>query len=295
MGNEVSRRLPVILVPIIKCVDDPDPRVRYYATESLYNVAKVARFNMLDHFNSIFDVLCKLFADVDIEVKHGAQVLDHYLKDLVNDNEGFAVDSFIPLLQKYLKISNPYIRQLLLGWITALDTVPDIDMVKRLPDFLDGVYNMLSDNNKEIRESADKCLAEFLLEVKETDNVDVLPTVPILVNQCQSIHKSNRLTALTWINEFILLVHDKLVSKIADLVGAVMHCLSDEDSEIKKIAEGNNILLRELIKKTNESFTESPIIDIAIEQLGNFENENARLGNIYIYHYFFYYIIIIIK
>jgi hypothetical protein len=36
---------------------------RYYACESLYNIAKVARQAILPHFNPIFEGLCKLFAD----------------------------------------------------------------------------------------------------------------------------------------------------------------------------------------------------------------------------------------
>jgi hypothetical protein len=32
----------------------------------------------------------------------------------------------------------------------------------QLPDFLDGLFNMLSDSNREIRQAADGALAEFL-------------------------------------------------------------------------------------------------------------------------------------
>jgi vacuole morphology and inheritance protein 14 len=34
--------------------------VRYYACESLYNVAKVARGDVLKYFNEIFDALSKV-------------------------------------------------------------------------------------------------------------------------------------------------------------------------------------------------------------------------------------------
>lgn len=36
---------------------------------------------------------------------------------------------------------NPFVRQFLVGWITVLDSVPDIDMLGFLPDFLDGMYS----------------------------------------------------------------------------------------------------------------------------------------------------------
>ena len=40
------------------------------------------------------------------------------------------------------------------GWITVLDSVPDIDMLAYLPDIMDGLLNMLSDPNREIRQQA---------------------------------------------------------------------------------------------------------------------------------------------
>lgn len=39
-----------------------------------------------------------------------------------------------------MNVLNPYVRQFLVGWITVLDSVPDIDMLGFLPDFLDGWY-----------------------------------------------------------------------------------------------------------------------------------------------------------
>jgi hypothetical protein len=36
----------------------------------------------------------------------------------------------------------------------------------QLPDFLDGLFNMLSDSNREIRQAADGALAEFLRYVQ---------------------------------------------------------------------------------------------------------------------------------
>ena len=47
-----------------------------------------------------------------------------------------------------------------------MDSVPDINMLDWLPDFLDGLFNMLSDGNREIRQAADSALAEFLRETK---------------------------------------------------------------------------------------------------------------------------------
>ncbi len=103
----------------------------------------MARNGILKYFNQIFDGLCKLFAHVDVDVKNGANLLDRLIKDIVTESETFDIESFIPLLQKHIKRTKPYIRQLLVGWIAVLNAVPDINMLDYLPDFLDGLFNML--------------------------------------------------------------------------------------------------------------------------------------------------------
>lgn len=38
------------------------------------------------------------------------------------------------------------------GWVSILDSLPDIDLLTHLPQFFDGLFHMLSDQNKEIRQ-----------------------------------------------------------------------------------------------------------------------------------------------
>ena len=73
------------------------------------------------------------------------------VKDLVTDSTRFKVESFIPLVKERLGSVNPYVRQFLLGWITHLDNIPDVDMLEFLPEYLEGVMAMLGDDNREIR------------------------------------------------------------------------------------------------------------------------------------------------
>jgi hypothetical protein len=48
------------VTPVLSCFKDQDTRVRYYACEALYNIAKVARGDILIFFNRIFDELSKV-------------------------------------------------------------------------------------------------------------------------------------------------------------------------------------------------------------------------------------------
>jgi vacuole morphology and inheritance protein 14 len=43
--------------------------------------------------------LKQLFADVDIDVKNGAQLLDRLIKDVVSESDSFQLEKFIPLLR----------------------------------------------------------------------------------------------------------------------------------------------------------------------------------------------------
>ena len=58
--QEVARYLEEIVPPVLACFSDQDARVRYYACESMYNIAKVAKGEILVYFNQVFDALCKV-------------------------------------------------------------------------------------------------------------------------------------------------------------------------------------------------------------------------------------------
>ena len=45
---------------MLACFTDQDARVRYYACESMYNIAKVAKGELLLYFNDVFDALSKV-------------------------------------------------------------------------------------------------------------------------------------------------------------------------------------------------------------------------------------------
>jgi len=262
--------LEYLMNPVIHCFDDPEARVRYYACESLYNIVKVARGSILPYFNLIFDGLTKLFADVDDDVKNGANLLDRLVKDIVTECEEFSVDEFLPLLQNYIRRTNPYIRQLIVGWIMVLNGIPDISMIDYLPDFLDGLFNMLSDSNREIRQAADSVLCEFLKGIRTSTVVEFGPIVSILVFQCHSKERLNRLTAVTWLAELIHHPHlggDSLLPFHAEILSAVMACISDAEIEIRKISERTNSDLLNLVNFTKNDFELRILLDSLTKEL----------------------------
>ncbi len=65
----MARYLQMIVPPVLACFTDQDARVRYYACEAMYNIAKVAKGEILVFFNDIFDALCKV-GWLDVSLRH---------------------------------------------------------------------------------------------------------------------------------------------------------------------------------------------------------------------------------
>ncbi|PHH58604.1 hypothetical protein CDD81_5087 [Ophiocordyceps australis] len=206
LGPQLARYLAKIVPPVLACFTDQDARVRYYACEAMYNIAKVAKGEILVYFNSIFDQLCRLGADAELSVKNGAELLDRLIKDIVSESASsyvsvleaeseveadgenklaldrnnavpssprtaFSLPRFIPLLKERIWVMNPFTRQFLVGWITLLDSIPDLELVTYLPEFLAGLLKFLSDQNLDVRTATHSCLDKFLNEIKRIARV----------------------------------------------------------------------------------------------------------------------------
>ncbi|TVU47867.1 hypothetical protein EJB05_07483 [Eragrostis curvula] len=268
LTSEAAQHLEQIVPPVLNSFLDQDSRVRYYACEALYNIAKVVRGDFIIYFNKIFDALCKLSADSDANVQSAAHLLDRLVKDIVTESDQFSIEEFIPLLRERMNVLNPYVRQFLVGWITVLDSVPDIDMLGFLPDFLDGLFNMLSDSSHEIRQQADAALSEFLQEIK---NSPTLEYIGILLE-----YLSYGLSFKVQINEFVKLGGEQLVPYYADILGAILPCISDEEEKIRVVARETNEELRAIKADPTEGFDIGAILSIAKREL-NSEHEATRI------------------
>ena len=171
-------------------MNDQDPKVRFYSCEALYNICKVMGSLALQYFNEIFDSLCKLSADPERLVKDGAETLDKLMKDIVCESDSFDVERFIPLLEQRILHPNPFVRQFMIGWITTLDSVPEIELLQNLPKILDGLFLMLGEKNKEISVEVGNCLNIFLNEIKQKrEEVDFATMTNILVFHCNASKK----------------------------------------------------------------------------------------------------------
>ncbi|KAG5513603.1 hypothetical protein PMAC_001035 [Pneumocystis sp. 'macacae'] len=207
IGQDVSEYLEDIVPTVLSCFLDQEHRVRYYACESMYNIAKVAKGEILLYFNEIFDALSKLSSDTEPSVKNGAELLDRLIKDIVSEkatsyisvlrspspvdspkvlsvdpsvpviveetkrSSVFSLEKFIPMLSERIYVINPFTRMFLVSWITVLDSVPDLELITYLPKFLDGLIKFLSDSHQDVRNATDRILTDFLSEIKRISNI----------------------------------------------------------------------------------------------------------------------------
>ncbi|KAH7887391.1 vacuolar protein 14 C-terminal Fig4p binding-domain-containing protein [Phlebopus sp. FC_14] len=206
LGVDVAPYMEKSIEPVLNCFTDPENRIRYFSAECLYNIAKVSKGEVLVYFNPIFDALSKLAADSELSVKNGAELLDRLLKDIVAETasvyipqypetekarnqddpvdqsilvpypddgipgtprKAFSLARFIPLLQERIYVLSPFTRSYLVSWITVLDSVPELELISYLPDFLDGLLKYLSDPTEDVRVATENILADFLREIHE--------------------------------------------------------------------------------------------------------------------------------
>jgi vacuole morphology and inheritance protein 14 len=140
-----------------------------------------------------------LSADSEQTVKSGAELLDRLIKDVVSElsttyvspyqqplnpvedneqqellaptslprNTAFSLPRFIPLLRQRIYVQNSNARQYLVSWIAVLDSIPDLELVSFLPEFLDGLIQCLNDPSGDVRTSTKSLLAGFLQDIRQ--------------------------------------------------------------------------------------------------------------------------------
>ncbi|RXW24711.1 hypothetical protein EST38_g1195 [Candolleomyces aberdarensis] len=204
LGVDIASYMDKFINPLLSCFIDSENRIRYFSAECLYNIAKVSKGEVLVYFNDIFDALSKLAADSELSVKNGAELLDRLLKDIVAESasvyipmypetakarnekdalssvlvdltssseegpkKAFSLAHFIPLLRERIYVVSPFTRSYLVSWITVLDSVPELELITYLPEFLDGLLKYLSDPTEDVRVATENLLTDFLREIHD--------------------------------------------------------------------------------------------------------------------------------
>jgi vacuole morphology and inheritance protein 14 len=180
---EVSECRDLILASVVHACQDHSQRVRYYATESLFNVVKVIPQMAVQHFFILFEILRSLYADVDVDVRSGAELLDKKLKEVIVGaiNSGlFTAEECIPIFARFVYMRNKATKRLTLTWLQELNEKligsPVLDFLHL---FLGGIFAMIADPNISIRQSAlaflQSVLPKLLMEQKDDMFEEAIP------------------------------------------------------------------------------------------------------------------------
>ena len=143
----------------------------------------------------------QLGADSELSVKNGAELLDRLIKDIVSESAAtyvsilhtsdemnletdkeisdgsvdfptaFSLARFLPLLKERIFVINPFTRTFLVGWIVLLDSIPDLELISFLPEFLGGLFKFLSDSNRDVHVATQGALERFLSEIKHISRI----------------------------------------------------------------------------------------------------------------------------
>lgn len=337
--QELPAFLDDIIQPILACFGDADSRVRYYACESLYNVAKVAKGEILQYFNEIFDVLSKLIADSEEGVRNGADLVDHLIKDIVAEKAAtytfqvlrempsapqattapdgdngpqyqttdgqhanhFSLRSFIPLLVERIYVINPSTRMFLIQWIMLLDSIPDLELVVFLPEFLEGLLHFLSDPNREVRALTRSALTSFLKEIRVISSlkhephpskdglykvgqdmqIDYAKILNTLLDNLDSGHQEIQLVVLEWLDVFLTVSPEDVVSNLPHLVSVLLPALSDESSpEVRPVGQHLSENVRQFLNglgSSNYHIDEEATVNALTLQFNN-ESKITRMA-----------------
>ena len=155
---EVMECRDLILASVVHACQDHQQRVRYYATESLFNVVKVIPTLAVQHFFILFEILRSLYADVDADVRSGAEFLDKKLKDVIVGaiNSGsFTAEACVPIFARFVYMRNKATKRLTLTWLQELnEKLIGSPVLEFLHLFLSGIFAMVADPNVSIRQSA---------------------------------------------------------------------------------------------------------------------------------------------
>lgn len=195
--------------------------------------------------------------------------MDKLLRDIVTiscstDPSLLNISTLIPILCERLPIKISSVRVFNISWILLLDTLPNLGLVKYLPQFLHSLLLMLSDSSKEVRQKADACLSYFLHKAIEQAefpsdwltncmNILILECQPTTISFCRNEGEDHadkfvlgRLTALTWINELAQVTRFQVFPELIDVA---LICLEDSDTSIKSKSRELNFNLHGIIGK----------------------------------------------
>ena len=169
----------LILASVVHACQDHSQRVRYYACENLCNTVKVIPILAIQHFFILFEILRSLYADVSVDVRKGAEILDRKIKDIVVaalNSGALKAEACIPVFARFVYSRNKPTKRLTLTWLQEWsEKLIGSPILEYLHLFLGGIFDMIGDPAVAIRQSALAFLQSVLPKLLTLDYMDDTP------------------------------------------------------------------------------------------------------------------------
>ena len=248
-----------LINPVLSCCRDNATKVKYYAVESLYNIVKICRQNVLFIFTNLFKAIVDLCTGIDKDVKKATKKLDSLLKTIVVECEAseqlFSSEKFMELIKEMATGSGiPYVQRMIVAWLTVLDSIPDFNLFNYIPNFLEGLFLMLRNRDPKLQSEALIFAKDLLGEIKsdlENPNLNIKFIMETLVKMIKLNEPAIKIEAISWINELIGKGERLLIKHYPMAIKAALESLSDTDSTIIEKAENVNTNLLDYCKFYN--------------------------------------------
>lgn len=215
--HEVTNYLDDIVHPVLACFGDQDARVRYYACESMYNIAKVAKGEILPYFNELFDALCKLSADSDESVQKGTDLLNRLIKDIVAEKAA-----------TYVSIVNDGPPEFIPAQVESSDPNQPV-LANEPPQAEKRDRNSQQQQQDQLQLQGDSALHEQPKEIAFS-----LPKfIPLLMERMYVINPSARTFLVSWITLLDSIPDLELVSYLPAFLSGLINFLNDPASGVR--------------------------------------------------------------
>ncbi|VDK60967.1 unnamed protein product [Anisakis simplex] len=248
----------------------------------------------LAHFNDLFETLWKLSADSDLNVRSGAELLDRLLKDIVVASSTFDVAQLMVLIPLHLCIfraeeSKIILKKYFVAFIgsdltvillqlSTMLTAPQLSIMPYLPEVLDGLFQMLSDQLDGVRDVTETVLGQFLerLQQSKADNeVNLCDMINVLI--VHSGHEATvltRRTALVWLLSFVELCSTSLLPYLSAYLTAILPYLDDSELKANEI---NQRLMALLQQQESLEIKVDAVIDVLLKHIKH-EKRETRMA-----------------
>lgn len=240
LGKNTPPYTAHLIEPVLSCFNDPDLQVRYYACESLYNIVKICKIAALSYFDQLFDVLWKLSADTDQNVRSGAELLDRLLMDIVVSKEDFDIANLMSLIRDRIYVQTSSNRKFIVTWLNVMLTTPVFNLLPFVAEVSDGLFRMLADGQPAVRDVTETLLGQFLQGIRNNPESlnpeDRSQMVSVLLAHAHEDEPAlGRKLSLIWMDGFIRIYKEKMLPYLSSYLTAILPSLDCDDLKAKSV------------------------------------------------------------